>query len=136
MDIKRGRVPEPAAAPGLALFPSPGMESVAGFYKHEIPHPIPGDDDLGIPITVEFFGDLGKSVVGIDALLIDLTTMNEVPCYLQTPGYPFLPEYDIAQLIALIPEDPLPGGHLFRVHIQAWVDHELWGAEWDFTTRD
>ena len=96
--------------------------------------------DVGIDPDVDALAvgerDEAAAVVGVDALLIDLTTMNEVPCYLQTPGYPFLPEYDLAQLIALIPEDPLPGGHLFRVHIQAWVDHELWGAEWDFTTRD
>jgi hypothetical protein len=136
MDILSGRVAGLIAAPGQVLYPAPGMTGVPRDYKREIPHPIPGDDTLGIPITVEFFGDRGIYISQVQTNLIDVTAGGAtIPCYRQTPGHPYLPEWPRDQVIALIPEDPLPALHEIHVEVTAMVDGERWAADWQFTTQ-
>lgn len=135
LDATRGRTSGLAQTPGPVVFPAPGMQDVNGSYKREIPHPVPGDDSLGVPITIEFYGNRGNSITSVQASVVDLTLGQEVGCYLQYPFHPLLAGWDPGQLIALIPRDPLAGGHLFRVTVSARVDGELWDAEWSFTTR-
>ncbi|MBN2082621.1 hypothetical protein JW859_10510 [bacterium] len=134
MDVNSGRVKGAAAARGAVVFPAPGMKNVPTQYKREIPHPITDDEELGIPITVEFFGDIGHKINSVGAFVLDLDTSREIKCYRQWPGYPFLKEWDLEQLIALIPEDPLPSGHEFRVSVTATIDDFPWEVEWSFTT--
>ena len=135
MDVVRGRVGLPYAVSGEALCPPPGMPDTPREYKVEIPHPIPGDEVLGVPITVEFFGAVGDNILNVQTQLTDLAADQAVPCYVQWPGEPFLREWDLDRLIAIIPKQPLAGGRMYRVTVQAWVDGTPWRAEWDFTTR-
>jgi uncharacterized protein YkwD len=135
MDVVRGRVGMPYAVSGEALCPPPGMPDTPREYIMEIPHPIPGDDILGVPITVEFFGAVGRSILNVQTQLTDLAADEAVPCYVQWPGQPYLPEWDLAKLIALIPKQPLGAARTYRVSVTAWVDGTPWSAQWDFTTR-
>lgn len=136
MDALSGRVAGPVAAPGIVLFPAPGMIGVPREYKREIPHPIPGDDDLGIPISVEFFGTWGRYISHVETHVVDVSAGGmALPCYVQTPDDPYLGQWTQNQVIALIPEDPLPAQHEIRVEIGAMVDGERWTADWQFTTQ-
>lgn len=135
MDVVRGRIGLPYAVAGVALCPPPGMADAPREYRHEIPHPIPGDEELGVPITVEFFGGIGGSILNPEVQLTDLAADEAVACYLQWPGQPYLPEWDYERLIVLIPRQPLAAARSYRVSVSAWVDGTPWRAEWDFTTR-
>jgi hypothetical protein len=135
MDVSHGRVTGVEAAAGTALFPSPGMVDAPLSFKNEIPYPIPGDTSLGVPITVEFFGQIGGRIAGVAVQVTDLTAQGDVECYIQWPGQPFLPEWDVPRLIAVIPRDPLVGGHAYRVRVDAWVDDMPWSASWEFSSR-
>jgi hypothetical protein len=134
LDVQQGRVRGTLAVPGSALYPAPGIIEVPGFMKEEIPQPVPGDNSVGIPVTVEFFGNAGWSITSVTTQLLNLDTAAIVPCYVQTPGSPLLEDWDYAQLIALIPEDPLPRGH-YMTNVAAIVDGQPWGAQWDFSVR-
>jgi hypothetical protein len=135
MDVIRGRVQGPYAVEGIVLYPPPGMDSVPAEYKTEIPHPIPGDLSLGIPITVEFFGDIGRHIELQQANVFDALSGSEISCYLQHPGEPFLSGWDLQGVIALIPRDPLPARRALRVLVSGYIDGSAWTAEWTFTTQ-
>lgn len=136
MDVLSGRVTGPVAAPDSILYPAPGMTNVPRDYKREIPHPIPGDDKLGIPITVEFFGTSGRYISQVQTHVTDMDLGGAaIACYRQTPDSPFLDQWPKDQVIALIPEDPLPALHTIRVEIEAMVDGGRWSADWQFTTQ-
>jgi hypothetical protein len=135
LDDDRGRVTGFAAAPGCTLFPPDGWTDVPGSYRREIPHPVPGDDSLGIPITIEFFGSLGRDITDVAAHLVDGRTGAEIPFYLQWPGHPLLAGWNYQQLIVLVPRDPLPGQCPVTVAVSARVDGKPWLASWTFTTR-
>lgn len=134
MDIVSGVQSGAAIVSGTALFPSPGLTGISGKFKTEIPYPIPGDDSLGIPITVEFFGAAGQQIYIELATLHDLTTGHQITCYVQTPGNPFLEDWDYRRVVALLPTDPLPAGHVYRAAVTGIVDTMPWMAEWDFGT--
>lgn len=135
LDLLSGRVTGPIAIASSVHYPSTGMTNVPLDYKREIPHPIPGDESLGIPITVEFFGSAGLHIVRVESQVVDLDTNAIVDCYRQLPNEPYLPEWSQDQLIALIPCDPLLSGHTYKVSISALVDGENWSDEWTFSTR-
>jgi len=135
MDVVHGRAQDDAIQSGTALFPSVGMRDAPVAYRQEIPHPIPGDRSLGVPITVEFSGGIGWHITGVGYLVLDTDSGATVPCYLQTPGQPFLPEWDMSQVIALIPREPLAKGHTYRVSVSATVDGSPWAGEWLCLTR-
>jgi hypothetical protein len=136
MDVLSGRVGGLVAAPGAVIYPAPGMTNVPRDYKREIPHPIPGDDKLGIPITIEFFGTWGRYIAQVDSKVVDVTAGGTaIPCYVQTPNKPFLADWAENQVIALIPMDPLPAVHTIRVEVNAMIDGERWSAEWEFSTQ-
>lgn len=135
LDMLSGRVTGPIAVSSYVHYPSSEMTNVPVDYKREIPHPIPSDDSLGIPITVEFFGSSGLHIVRVESQVTDLDTGTLIDCYRQLPDEPFLADWSRDQLIALIPHDPLPSGHTFRVSINAMVDGENWSEEWEFSTR-
>jgi len=136
MDVLSGRVTGLVAAPGAVIYPAPGMTGVPRDYKREIPHPIPGDDKLGIPISIEFFGTWGHYIARVESKVTDLDAGGAyIPCYVQTPNDPFLAEWTEEQVIALIPMDPLPSNHTIRAEVSAMIDGERWTAEWEFTTQ-
>jgi hypothetical protein len=135
MDAHRGRLSAVEEQQAVALFPAPGMSGVPTLFVTEIPYPIPGDTNLGVPITVEFSGPYGLIIEAVQAELIDDLSGSVVPCYIQTPGEPFLPGWDYQQVICLIPRDPLPRGARQRVVVSAEVSGTPWNADWTFTTR-
>ena len=135
MDVVRGRVQGPYAVEGVVLYPPPGMTAVPLEYKTEIPHPIPGDLSLGTPITVEFFGGTGTHIELQQAALFDTHSGSQINCYLQQPGQHFLPGWDFAGVIALIPREPLPARRTLRVLVSGYVNGSDWTAEWTFTTQ-
>ena len=135
MDIIRGRRFGYDAVPATSRFPAAGMMDAPSSYRTEIPHPIPGDNELGVPITVEFFGSRGYSILGLRAELTDSLSGAAIPFYLQGPGSAFLPEWDLQQVICLIPKEPLESGRGYDVSLEAWVDGEQWASEWTFRTR-
>jgi hypothetical protein len=135
MDIGQGRLRGMLAHDSISLFPWPGMTSVPGSYVREIPHPIASDNEIGIPITVEFFGLRGVSIEQPVVHLRDLSNGRELGAYVQYPGHPFLPPWDLAQLIAIIPHNPLPGGSVIEVEVNAFVDGGPFTTQWQFTTR-
>jgi hypothetical protein len=135
LDIGQGRTRGINATGAVSLFPWPGMQSVPGAYVREIPHPISGDDEIGIPITVEFFGGRGLAIEGVSVTLYDVTAGQELGCYVQYPGRPFLSQWDLGQLIAVIPHQPLPPRSTILVSVNAIVDFAPFSTEWQFTTR-
>lgn len=135
LDIGSGRNTGALATPAAVVYPCPGQINVPVDYKREIPHPITGDDSLGIPITAEFFGPFGYDVSDISASLTDLDSGDSVPFYFQTPGNPFLQDWDYGQLLCLIPKNPLRGGGHFEVGLTGYVDGSRYNYEWVFTTR-
>jgi len=135
MDVVHGRAQGDAIKGGVALFPSAGMRDAPASYRQEIPHPIAGDNSLGVPITVEFSGGLGRHISGVDYQLLDADNGKAVLCYFQMPGQPYLAEWNLAQVIALIPVEPLDAKHTYRVSVSATVDGSPWAGEWFFTTR-
>jgi len=135
MDIGQGRLRGMLAHDSISLFPWPGMTNVPGYYVREIPHPIASDNDIGIPITVEFFGLRGISIDQPIVKLYDVTHGRQLAAYVQFPGHPFLQQWDLAQLIAIIPQSPLPGGSVIKVEVNAFVDGGPFTTEWQFTTR-
>jgi hypothetical protein len=96
---------------------------------------VPGDDSLGIPITVEFYGGLGFDITNVLTEVTDERDGSSLPCYVQTPGHPLLAGWDFAQLIVLIPRDPLPAQCPVQVSIHATLDGHPWHEQWTFTTR-
>lgn len=134
LDIHQGRVNHVYAAEATVIYPALGINNVPGSFNREIPYPVAGDDSLGIPITVEFFGDLGFSILAVEAQLLDTRTAATVPCYVQYPGHPLLPGWDYPQVIALIPREPLTRGK-YLVDISAYVDGHPWNAEWNFSVH-
>jgi len=118
----------------MVMFPPPGAEDVPVKFKKEIPYPIPGDESLGVPITVEFYGNLISALQVDIARLEDLGSGQVVDCYVQTPTDPFLDDWTYQYVVALLPKDPLPKGHTFRVYVTGQVNHLPWTANWDFST--
>ncbi len=55
------------------------------------------------------------------ATLHDLTTMHQVTCYVQTPGSPFLDDWDYRRVVCLLPTDPLPAGHVYRAAVTGFA---------------
>lgn len=135
MDVGQGRLRGMLAHDSISLFPWPGMSGVPTSYVREIPHPIASDYDIGIPITVEFFGLRGVSIEQPIVKLMDLTHNRQLAAYVQYPGHPFLPQWDLAQLIAIIPTSPLPGGSVIQVDVNGFVDGGPFSTQWQFTTR-
>ena len=135
LDDTRGRVRGITALSTYTLFPPAGWTDVPPDYRREIPHPVPGDDSLGIPITVEFFGEQGLSITDVSTTVTDARSGAVLPCYVQWPGHPLLPGWDYQQLIVAIPQDPLPAQCPVEVDITASVDDGPWHAHWVFTTR-
>ena len=135
MDVLHGRVRGQYSAPDIVFYPNPGASDIEGHFETEIPWPVPQDHSLGIPITAEFFGPRDYAINSVDAWLQDLTLDQLVPCRLQYPGRPLLADWDIPGVIALIPDDPLAGGHSYRVHMSAIVERDPWKQSWDFSTR-
>lgn len=135
LDIASGRITGALATPAAVVYPCPGQINVPVDYKREIPHPIPGDDSLGIPITAEFFGPFGFVISEVSAGLTNLDTGLPVEVYLQTPGNPFLKGWDYSQLVSIIPKDPLAGGGHYEVSMNGRVDGSFYNYEWIFTTR-
>lgn len=135
MDVVNGRIRGRYSAPYIVAYPQPGASGIAGHFEREIPWPVPGDDSLGIPVTVEFFGPEEYSFDAVEGWLQDLSTHSIVPTQLQYPGKPLLEDWDIPGVLALIPTDPLAGGRSYRVHFSAIVDREPWRMSWDFSTR-
>lgn len=135
MDIEQGRLKGALAQQAVAVYPVAGMTDVPGEFVREIPYPVPGDDYLGIPITVEFFGPVGLSLKHVGVRLTDLASGQEVPCYLQYPGKPILKGWDYSQLIVLLPADPLVPGRTFQVSIAAEMDGMPFGMQWRFSTK-
>ena len=135
MDIGQGRLRGLLAHDSISIFPWPGMTNVRGHYVREIPHPIPGDMEIGIPITVEFFGLRGLSIEQPIVRLRDVTHGRELGAYVQYPGQPFLPQWDLAQLIAIIPHSPLPGDSVIQVEVSAFVDGGPFNTQWQFSTK-
>lgn len=132
MDIGQGRIVGFSALDAISQFPWPEM-TIEGDYVREIPHPIPGNFNVGVPITLEFFGQRGASITNVGAALYDQTG-RELGCYVQYPGKPFLPGWDMQQLICLIPHSPLPQGR-YTVAIDATVDGLPFPFEWSFNTK-
>ena len=135
MDIGQGRLRGMLAHDSISIFPWPGMTGVVGSYVREIPHPIASDYEIGVPITIEFFGLRGVSIEQPVVHLRDVTHSRDLGAYVQYPGHPFLPQWDLAQLIAIIPHNPLPGGSVIEVEVNAFVDGGPFSTEWQFTTR-
>jgi hypothetical protein len=134
MDVKQGKTVGPQAQKAVVMFPAAGME-LPGAFVNEIPSPVPGDDNLGTPITVEFFGDIGNSIGLPGVRLTYLTTYDNVPCYIQFPGQPILDGWDHDQLIVVLPKDRLTGGRSYRVSIAAAVDGKMMPLVWSFTAK-
>lgn len=134
LDVHQGRVNHNYAATATVVYPAVGITNVPGGFNEEIPHPVAGDTSLGIPITVEFFGDLGRSILAVDTQLLNTGTAATVPCYVQYPGHPLLDGWDYQQVIALIPRQPLAQGR-YMVDISAFVDGRSWNEEWSFSVR-
>jgi uncharacterized protein YkwD len=135
LDIGQGRVYGAAAEDAVVMFPFPGMQAVGAEYKREIPHPIKSDDSIGCPITVEFFGLRGRQISNVTAIVKDAGTGARLGSYLQYPGKPFLKEWDLGQLIAIIPSSPLPRGATIQVNVSAQVDGYPLDLEWQFYTQ-
>ncbi len=135
MNALHGRIRGEFSAPYTVLYPQPGAQEIIGHFENEIPWPVPGDDSLGIPITVEFFGPGSYELDAVEGWLQDLSTHSLVPTYLQYPGKPLLADWDLPGVIALIPVDPLEGGHRYRVHVSALLNREPWKQSWDFSTH-
>jgi Cysteine-rich secretory protein family len=135
LDIASGRVTGPLATPAAVVYPCPGQTVVPVDYKREIPHPIEGDDSLGIPITAEFFGPFGYVISDVSAQLVNLDNGANVDIYMQTPGNPFLRDWDMGQLVCIIPEDPLAKGSHYQVSMSGRADGSFYNYEWVFTTR-
>lgn len=135
MDVLRGRIRGKYSAEYTVSYPQPGAVDIIGRFENEIPWPVPGDDSLGIPITVEFFGPEEYSFDSVEAWLQDISNESIVPTHLQYPGKPLLDDWDLPGVIALIPADPLESGHSYRVHVSAIVNREPWKQSWDFSTR-
>jgi len=135
MDIGSGRLRGWVAHDSISIFPWPGMTGIGGAYIREIPHPIPDDNEIGVPITIEFFGMRGLQIGQPTVTLKDLTHGNALGAYVEYPGHPFLPEWDLSQLIAIIPHAPLPGGSTIQVEVNAQVDGGPFSAKWQFTTK-
>jgi hypothetical protein len=134
MDIHQGRLKGSGITTRTVLYPAPEMINVPGGFKNEIPAPVPGDDSLGLPVTVEFFGHYGSSIVNVEAQLLNMDSGQGVPCLVQYPGSPILPGWDYEQLIALLPRDPLGRGE-YMVSVSALVDYAAWSQEWSFKVR-
>ncbi len=134
MDIHQGRLKGSAITTLTVVYPAADTMNVPGVFKNEIPAPVPGDDSLGIPITVEFFGHYGTSISDVEAQLLNLDTGLSVPCLLQHPGAPILDGWDYKQLIVLLPRDPLGRGE-YLVSVSALVDYGPWAQEWSFKVR-
>lgn len=138
MDVGQGRLRGLLASDGVSLFPGPGMTNVPGGYVREIPHPIATDSSIGIPISIEFFGLRGILIGPPTVRLRDITpgrAPRELGYYLQYPGRPFLKDWDLGQLIAIIPQAPLPNNSLIEVEVSALVDGATFNPKWQFTTR-
>jgi hypothetical protein len=135
MDIGQGRLRGLLAHDSISLFPWPGMTNLPGSYVREIPHPIASDNEIGIPITLEFYGLRGLSIEQPIVKVTDLTHGRQLPAYIQYPGKPFLSKWDLNQLIAIIPQSPLPGGSTIEVEVNAFVDGGPFSTAWQFTTR-
>lgn len=135
LDDNRGRARGLTAVSTYTVFPPDGWTQVAPDYRREIPHPIPGDDSLGIPLSVEFYGSLGFDIANVLTEVVNARDGSNIPCYVQTPGHPFLAGWDYPQLIVLIPRDPLPAQCPVHVSIHASVDGQPWNTAWTFTTR-
>lgn len=134
MDVRQGRLRGSAVATQTVVYPAADTMNVPGVFKSEIPAPVPGDEDLGIPVTVEFFGNHGFSIMNVEAQLLNLDSGVAVPCLLQYPGTPILPGWDYKQLIVLLPTDPLYRGE-YLASVSALVDHAPWSMEWSFKVR-
>jgi hypothetical protein len=134
LDVHQGRVLYTHAASASVIYPALGIGNVPGGFNREIPYPVAGDTSLGIPITVEFFGTLGRSILAVETQLLNTKTATTVPCYVQYPGHPLLEGWDYQQVIALIPEEPLTSGR-YVVDISAFIDGQAWNMEWDFSVR-
>ena len=134
MDIISGIYHGDDETSAAVVFPPAGATGIPGKFKKEIPHPVPGDDSLGVPITVEFFGDFASRVHIELATLHDLTAGEQVICYVQTPSDPLLEDHVYRNVVALIPIDPLPEGHTFQAHVVGIVNFADWSATWDFST--
>jgi len=136
MDIGQGRLRGWLAHDAISVFPWPGMQNVPTTYVREIPHPISYDYEIGIPITIEFFGMRG---MGIGRPAVHLRNLSdggrELGVYVQSPGHPFLKEWDMAQLIAIIPQSPLPPHSVIEVDVDAIVDGGKFNPQWQFTTK-
>jgi hypothetical protein len=135
MDVLHGRIRGEYSAHDIVFYPPAGAQDIHGRFENEIPWPVPGDQNLGIPVSVEFFGPLEYNISSVEAWLQDLSSGQLVPCHLQYPGKPLLADWDTPGVIALIPADPLPGGHVFRVYMSAFVNREPWKHSWEFRTR-
>lgn len=135
MDVLHGRIRGEYSAADIVFYPPAGAVDIPGRFEEEIPWPVPGDGELGIPISAEFFGPLEYNINSVEAWLQDLSTGQLVPCHLQYPGQPLLEDWDTPGVIALIPKDPLAGSHTYRVHMAAIVNREPWKQSWDFSTR-
>jgi hypothetical protein len=135
LDIGQGRLYGSDADSAVVMFPFPGMQGIHGEYKREIPHPTPNDDEIGTPITVEFFGMRGRQISNVTAEVRNMNNGAKLGAYLQYPGKPFLKDWDLNQLIALIPSSPLPPQSTIQVTVQAQVDGYPFEAQWQFSTR-
>ncbi|MEZ5337817.1 MAG: CAP domain-containing protein [bacterium] len=135
MDVQQGRIHGRFSAEALVLYPQPGAADILGVFENEIPWPVPGDTRLGIPITAEFFGPEQYEITAVEGWLQDLSDGSVVPTLLQYPGKPLLEDWDLPDVIALVPTDPLPGNRSYRVHLSAIVNRQPWRESWDFSTR-